>query len=1124
MMDLRVKDSVKEHSMKIQLIVVRRRRKAFTFHPMETEEVSERYIALCFVDGLHTYDGEINLEFEKNMISNEFAVKLCLDYEEKEGEKVMKKDFLVALKYGEKCMKQKRPRENYKMIHDGEGPFLTVNRVLTREENFPIASFLAHKHDSVSEVDSMFEEEFIGPSMMEEDGGNKIDPVVLSPRSSGTQKVYGFASPCKKGSNLNGERLDANTHNNEHENVISPRFNDVDSPHPQFIKRHEDNVTWQQYEEGIKERFDLVNEYPMVELKNLKQLGLVQAYQDLFEALLNKVEQPKAYAISLFIRGLKDKIGLVMRMFKPIKLSDAYCLAKMQEATLAIPKSRYTSLLSTPKSVIVPKSGDYGVKNNTLALPPVTLVVRTNRPRKQLTQQEMADKRAKHQCFYYDQRCTPGHKCSGQMYNLEVIGCDEIIEEGDCTMKVKGHVKKQLVHMLIDCGSTHSFLDVQATKRLGCKMSKICPLQVSLANGQVMSSVFECKCLKWSLQGHIFETNVVILPLEGCEMVLGIQWLETSGTIQCDLKNLVMDFVVNGKRCVLRGTPQSSLQWMQGKQIGNSLSQMGMEISSMALCVCSTTLIQMTGSNAQSDSQIQTLLKEFETLFETPKELPLNRSHDHTIPLLPNTPPINVRPYRHPPNKKQTIKLMVNELLEVGTIQCDLKNLVMDFVVNGKSVYSREPHSLLCNGCRMTGSNAQSDSQIQTLLKEFETLFETPKELPLNRSHDHTIPLLPNTPPINVRPYRHPPNKKQTIKLMVNELLEVDYKILNKYTIKDKFPIPIMKELLDELNGAKSLMYVVFKPHLRKFALVFFDDILVYSKSDKEHWKHLKTVLQTMKEHTLFAKQSKCTLAATQVEYLRHLITAEGVSTDPTKTFIVETDASGVGIGAVLQQEGSEDVVADAFSRLTNGSELNALGTNGSSKYVWEGGVLKGKGKLVVGANESLRTTIVKHYHVDAIGIVSFWATLVIIVQIAEGGTKNVNCILSSNRWANRSGKQVLGMLFEVEMAVEMVDRSLQARKRAIDMLEFHIKRAHDMMKKYADLKRSERELDMGMGNSLRMGALPQCGEGGLLAIEPELILDIRIGQGSSEEGWIVMRWKNSVKFERSTQKVKLLL
>ncbi|GJR70972.1 hypothetical protein Tco_0017037 [Tanacetum coccineum] len=71
--------------------------KAFTFYKMETEEMSDRYITPCFVSGLHAYDGEINLENEKKMILNEFAVKLLLDYEEKNKEKIMKKELLVAL-------------------------------------------------------------------------------------------------------------------------------------------------------------------------------------------------------------------------------------------------------------------------------------------------------------------------------------------------------------------------------------------------------------------------------------------------------------------------------------------------------------------------------------------------------------------------------------------------------------------------------------------------------------------------------------------------------------------------------------------------------------------------------------------------------------------------------------------------------------------------------------------------------------------------------------------------------------------------------------------------------------------------------------------------------------------
>ncbi|GKB81527.1 hypothetical protein Tco_0948422 [Tanacetum coccineum] len=74
----------------------KKKAKAFTFYRMETEDISERYDAPCFINGLGAYDGEINLEHDKNLISNEFAVKLCLEHKVKNGDKVVKKELIVA--------------------------------------------------------------------------------------------------------------------------------------------------------------------------------------------------------------------------------------------------------------------------------------------------------------------------------------------------------------------------------------------------------------------------------------------------------------------------------------------------------------------------------------------------------------------------------------------------------------------------------------------------------------------------------------------------------------------------------------------------------------------------------------------------------------------------------------------------------------------------------------------------------------------------------------------------------------------------------------------------------------------------------------------------------------------
>ncbi|GJQ94329.1 hypothetical protein Tco_0005468 [Tanacetum coccineum] len=73
-------------------------KKAMVFYQMETKEVSDRFVAPCFVNGLEAYDGEINLGVEENMISNEYAVKLCLEHEVKRGNKVVKKELIVALR------------------------------------------------------------------------------------------------------------------------------------------------------------------------------------------------------------------------------------------------------------------------------------------------------------------------------------------------------------------------------------------------------------------------------------------------------------------------------------------------------------------------------------------------------------------------------------------------------------------------------------------------------------------------------------------------------------------------------------------------------------------------------------------------------------------------------------------------------------------------------------------------------------------------------------------------------------------------------------------------------------------------------------------------------------------
>ncbi|KAL5554378.1 hypothetical protein UlMin_041779 [Ulmus minor] len=85
-----------------------------------------------------------------------------------------------------------------------------------------------------------------------------------------------------------------------------------------------------------------------------------------------------------------------------------------------------------------------------------------------------------------------------------------------------------------------------------------------------------------------------------------------------------------------------------------------------------------------------------------------------------------------------------------------------------------------------------------------------------------------------------------------------------------------------------DLMNRVFKEFLDRFVIVFIDDILVYSKSAEEHEEHLRLILQTLRDHQLFAKFKKCEFWLNQVAFLGHVISKDGVAVDPSKVEAVE--------------------------------------------------------------------------------------------------------------------------------------------------------------------------------------------------------------------------------------------
>ena len=161
----------------------------------------------------------------------------------------------------------------------------------------------------------------------------------------------------------------------------------------------------------------------------------------------------------------------------------------------------------------------------------------------------------------------------------------------------------------------------------------------------------------------------------------------------------------------------------------------------------------------------------------------------------------------------------------------------------------------------------------------------------------------------------------------------IDYRQINKVTVKNKYPLPRIEDLFDQLKGAgvfskidrrsgyyqlrvkkedvpktafrtryghyeflvmpfgltnaptafMDLMNRVFRPYVDQFVVVFIDEILVYSKDAQEHEHHLRIVLETLREMKLYDKLSKCDFWLKEVSFLGHIVSAEGIRVDPAK-------------------------------------------------------------------------------------------------------------------------------------------------------------------------------------------------------------------------------------------------
>ncbi|CAO2822505.1 unnamed protein product [Amaranthus hypochondriacus] len=126
-------------------------------------------------------------------------------------------------------------------------------------------------------------------------------------------------------------------------------------------------------------------------------------------------------------------------------------------------------------------------------------------------------------------------------------------------MRVIGMAGDTKIHILIDSGSTHNFLDIAIAKKVRCTSQEIEPQVITVADGNHITCQHKCTRFQWSMNKQNFEGEVLLIPLGGCDMVLGIQWLRTLGQIQWDFDKLLMQFYVNGSVFTLKRIPSKEV-------------------------------------------------------------------------------------------------------------------------------------------------------------------------------------------------------------------------------------------------------------------------------------------------------------------------------------------------------------------------------------------------------------------------------------------------------------------------------------------------------------------------------------------------------------------------------------
>ncbi|XP_019177711.1 PREDICTED: uncharacterized protein LOC109172915 [Ipomoea nil] len=432
-----------------------------------------------------------------------------------------------------------------------------------------------------------------------------------------------------------------------------------------YLNSLREGFRWTLFARAICKRFCDNHADVMEEFSNFKQWGSVVEFSDKYEEFKGLLLQSyptltDQYFLDSFVVRLKQQLRCFVRTSRPANLEDAMWLAKQFKKGLRNEPSR-----NQPHQIPTKTTSSNTLQSN-------ARIPEINRFRDQLREQN--------RCYRCFDPWSPGHKCKSPTFNIiEGVESQEIEEEsmgnqmeenetgiiledeevevtlnavigGESmnTIKLLGLIGKQIVVILVDSGSTHSFVDPKVLDQRGIITERAENLKVTVANGETMMCDSVCKGLEWQVQKEQFKKDLRVLKLGGCDIVLGMDWIDTYAPIQLHTRPPGISFHKEGKRILLKGlTKKIVLQQASKKEIRIWKKEEGRE---------------------PLHTELTTILQEYKEIFEEPKSIPPSRPLDHEIPLIPGAKPVHFKPYRYSYLQKNAIEKMVDEMLTAGII------------------------------------------------------------------------------------------------------------------------------------------------------------------------------------------------------------------------------------------------------------------------------------------------------------------------------------------------------------------------------------------------------------------------------------------------------------------------